>query len=242
MRESILKADCVLPPASGRKPGALVMLLHGVGADGQDLMSLAEGWHQLLPDAIFVSPNAPDPYDGGMDGCYQWFSLEGITPENRLERVMRSGPLLNRFIDEQLAQYGLKDRQLALAGFSQGTIMALFMALKRSRPCAGLLGYSGRLAGPDSIDPVMSRPRILLIHGTHDQTIPISELYDAENALKAHDIPVVAFAEPGISHDISPEGERLGGLFLRHCLGTEPETGPAAFRDAMQGLIHRPVR
>src|SRR5688500_18307671 len=102
MSTQILTADCVLPPASDEKPKALVMLLHGVGADGEDLMSLAEAWQDLLPDAVFVSPNAPDPYDGGFEGCYQWFSLEGLTPENRLERVMKVGPALNRFIDEQL--------------------------------------------------------------------------------------------------------------------------------------------
>jgi phospholipase/carboxylesterase len=242
MSNRSLNADSILAPASGGRPKALVMLLHGVGANGEDLMSLAEAWQELLPGAVFVSPHAPEPYDGGYPDAYQWFSLEGITPDNRMDRVVRNAPMLSRFIDEQLALYHLTDRQLALVGFSQGTIMALFMALKRPRPCAALLGYSGRLAGAESIEPVFSRPRILLIHGTADQTIPVSELYAAENALKAHHVPVVAIAEPGVPHCISPEGELLGGQFLKYCLETEPTQEPAAFIAGMQPILRRTVR
>jgi phospholipase/carboxylesterase len=236
MHSDILQLECALPPVSGSKPGALVILLHGVGANGEDLMSLAHAWHARLPDALFISPDAPDPYDSGYPGCYQWFSLEGITPENRLARVQAPALKLNAFIDEQLAACGLTDRQLVVVGFSQGTIMALCVMLRRQNPCAGLLGYSGRLAGPDSIEPVTSRPRILLTHGTRDEVIPVSELYAAEQALQAHQVPVVAFAEPGVSHTISPLAEALGGHFIQYCL-TTPDRGAPAFAEDMGRII-----
>jgi phospholipase/carboxylesterase len=230
-----LKADYILPPANGVKPDRLIMLLHGVGANGGDLMSLADCWREHFPTAVFVAPNALEPFDEpDYPNAWQWFSLRDITPDNREGRVQQAAPYLNTFIDTQLQEYGLQDQDLMLVGFSQGTIMALYVALKRTRPCAGILGYSGRLAGAESLEPVTTKPRILLIHGTEDYVIPIAELQAAKLALEAHNVPVAALAMPGVSHRISPEGEVIGARFIQYCFSEQPERGMHPFVDAMQ--------
>ncbi len=222
MTNTVVKPDYVLPPFSGKKPSQLVILLHGVGANGEDLLSLAYSWQPLLPDAEFISPNAPFAFEGGRYGdidAYEWFSLNDITLENREERVRAVAPLLDQFIDEALAKRGLTDDQLALVGFSQGTIMSLYTSIRRARPCAGVLGYSGRFADAAHLaDEIRSRPRIFLLHGTADSVIPVSEMHEAETILKAYDIPVITKAFPGLPHSINEEGIVLGGQFLAFCL------------------------
>ena len=120
-------------PTNGAAPQNLVILLHGVGADGNDLIGLAPHWARHLPDTEFVSPHAPYPYDKAPQGR-QWFSIRDFSPEILLAGVRETAPILNQFIDEQLARTGLSDDRLALVGFSQGTMMALFVALRRTRP------------------------------------------------------------------------------------------------------------
>src|SRR5690348_15512866 len=137
-----------LPPASRGKPKQVVVLLHGVGADGNDLIGLADYWRELLPDAAFVAPNAPYPCDMAPYG-YQWFSLQDRTPAMIEAGVRATAPILDHFIDATLASLGLEERNLALVGFSQGTMMSLFAAPRRARPVAGVLGFSGALVAPD---------------------------------------------------------------------------------------------
>lgn len=136
------------PPASGGKPRRLVILLHGLGADGNDLIGLASYWARLLPDAEFVSPNAPFPCDTAPFG-YQWFSSQDRSPEAVLGGVRAAAPILDAFIDEALENRGLGSRELALVGFSQGTMMSLFVGLRRAEPVAGIVGFSGRLLAPE---------------------------------------------------------------------------------------------
>ena len=136
------------PPASGGKPRRLVILLHGLGADGNDLIGLAPYWARLLPDAEFVSPNAPFPCDMAPYG-YQWFSSQDRSPEAVLGGVRAAAPILDAFIDEALEQRGLGSGELALVGFSQGTMMSLFVGLRRAEPVAGIVGFSGRLLAPE---------------------------------------------------------------------------------------------
>jgi phospholipase/carboxylesterase len=215
-----LQPDYYLNPLSGHAPDSLVMLLHGVGASGADLISLAELWAPALPNTEFLSPNAPYPYDQAMMGedAYQWFSLDGITPEVRTKRVQEAAPILNTFIDSQLDQRGLTDAQLILVGFSQGTIMALYTALRRPKPCAGILGYSGRLAGAETLgEELRSKPPIALIHGDQDAVIPLSEWTFATQVLESHGVPLVTHCISGLGHGINPEAIALGQAFLTHC-------------------------
>src|SRR5258705_6468644 len=145
------------PPASGGRPSRLVILLHGLGADGNDLIGLAPYWARLLPTAEFVSPNAPFPCDMAPYG-YQWFSAQDRSPATVLAGVRAAAPLLDSFIDDALAERGLDDSDLALVGFSQGTMMSLFVGLRRAKPVAGIVGFSGRVLAADLLAGEL-RPR-----------------------------------------------------------------------------------
>jgi phospholipase/carboxylesterase len=206
------------PPASGGKPKRLVILLHGLGADGNDLIGLAPYWAPLVPEAEFVSPNAPFPCDMAPYG-YQWFSAQDRSPAAVLAGVRAAAPILDGFIDEALAERGLRDADLALVGFSQGTMMSLFVGLRRAQPAAGILGFSGRLLAPELLaSELRSRPPILLVHGTEDPLVPYASLAAAETALNGAGVPVETLTCPGIGHSIDENGLRRGGHFLRDAL------------------------
>jgi phospholipase/carboxylesterase len=206
------------PPLAGGTPRRLVILLHGLGADGNDLIGLQQYWARLVPDAEFVSPNAPFPCDMAGFG-YQWFSVQDRTPAAMLAGVRAAAPILDAYIDEELQKRGLSESDAALVGFSQGTMMSLFVGLRRERPMAGILGYSGRLIGPELLaGELRSRPPVLLVHGTEDPLVPFDAMAGAETALKAAAVPVETLACPGIEHSIDPEGLQRGGLFLRQVL------------------------
>jgi phospholipase/carboxylesterase len=212
--------ECFLRAQSA--PKQLVIFLHGVGANGFDLMSMAHDWQKQLPDADFISPNAPFLYDDGSgytyQDAYQWFSLEGVTHENRAERVKPGSEFLNQFVDEQLSLRNLSEDCLAWVGFSQGTIMALYTALRRHHSCGAILGYSGRLTGEKTLPlEIASKPPIFLIHGQEDAVIPLSETIQASHILKSLNVPVLTWTVPKIPHAISKEAERMGGCFLKHC-------------------------
>ena len=208
-----------LAPAAGGKAKQLVVLLHGLGADGNDLISLAPILARVLPKAAFVSPHAPFPCDMAPVGR-QWFSLQERSPESISSGVRTAAPHLDRFIDEELAREGLTDSQLALIGFSQGTMMALEIAPRRAAPCAMVIGYSGLLADPQRLgEQVVSRPPVVLIHGEADDLIPVQMLPAAEQSLKAVKIPVTAHSRPGLGHGIDETGLAIALEALQDAFG-----------------------
>ena len=166
-----------LAPADGAAARQLVVLLHGLGADGNDLIGLGSTLAPFLPGAAFAAPNAPEPCDMAPSG-YQWFSLAADAETGRSAGVRRAAPALDRFIDEELARSGVDDGRLALVGFSQGTMMALHVGLRRARPCAGIVGYSGALVDPANLkDEARAKPPVLLVHGADDDLIPAEALF-----------------------------------------------------------------
>ncbi len=206
-------------PAAGGKPDSLVILLHGLGADGDDLIGLAPHWAQALPNTVFVSPHAPFPCDMAPYGR-QWFSLQDRSSGIVLAGVQAAAPILNGFIDAELKAHGLTDDRLALVGFSQGTMMSLYVAPRRERPVAGVVGYSGALVGANLLaGDVRSRPPVLLIHGEADQVVPFQAMDAAARALKALDIPVTTESRPGLPHSIDEAGLIKGGRFLAQRFG-----------------------
>ena len=207
-----------LPPADGKPARGLVILLHGLGADGNDLIGLAPHWAQLLPHVAFVSPNAPFPCDMAPYG-YQWFSLQDRTPARVVAGVRASWPILDAFIDEQLAAHDLTEDRLALVGFSQGCMMSLFTAPRRQRAVAGVVGYSGRLIDDGTMaGEIASRPPVLLVHGTEDAIVPYESLAMSQQGLESLDVPVEALSCPGLGHGIDPAGLEAGGAFLKRVL------------------------
>ncbi|HEX7968382.1 MAG TPA: prolyl oligopeptidase family serine peptidase [Stellaceae bacterium] len=208
----------VRKPATGGNPRQLVVLLHGLGADGNDLIGLAPYWAPLLPDAEFVSPDAPFPCDMAPFGR-QWFSLQERSPESILAGVRAAAPILDAFLDDALAARGLDESRLALVGFSQGTMMSLYVGLRRSKAPVGILGYSGALVGAETLaEEIRSRPPVLLVHGNADEVVPFQALAMAAEGLKAAGVPVEHLVRPGLGHGIDEEGLRRGGAFLRRVL------------------------
>lgn len=208
-----------LAPANGAPARSLVVFLHGVGANGQDLIALAPIFQRALPDALFVSPDAPFPFDLPGDGARQWFSLQVLSPAGRLKGVREAAPILDAFIDEKLDALGLDDSRLALVGFSQGTMMALHVGPRRRGRIAGILGYSGMICGGDLLpEETSARPPVMMVHGDDDEIIPPAAMARSVEQLEHAGFDVRAHTRPGLAHGIDEEGIRLGEAFLRDVL------------------------
>jgi phospholipase/carboxylesterase len=160
---------------------------------------------------------------------HQWFSFNDRVPEAILAGTRAAATLLDAFLDEALAARGLSDRDLALVGFSQGTMMALYVALRRPQPVAAVVGYSGALVGAEVLaDEIRSRPPVLLVHGDADPVVPYEELARAAAALKEAGVPVTTETRPGVPHSIDERGLALGGQFIAKAFAAaEPAQGPA---------------
>ena len=190
------------------------MFLHGYGADGNDLLGLAPHWARALPHTEFLSPHAPFPCEAAPFGR-QWFGFEGRDELMILAEARTAAAILESFIDAELARRGLTEEQLALVGFSQGTMLALHVAPRRARPMAAVVGYSGSLIAPQLLaQEAKSKPRILLVHGNADPVVPYPALGAAQSALQSQGIPVTAVTRPGLAHAIDEEGLARGGKFL----------------------------
>lgn len=208
-----------MPPARGGKPDTLVILLHGYGSNGADLISLAPHWAKLLPGAAFVSPNGLEPVPQ-FPGRFQWFALTSLDPHAAEQGVRAAAPSLDRFIDRELEKHGLEANRLALVGFSQGAMMALHVGLRR--PVAALLSFSGLLVGARTLKEQMrSKPPVLLVHGDRDPTIPLPAMFDTAEALAAAGHGAMWHMSYGVPHAIGPDGLALGGEFLSRHLKTQ---------------------
>ncbi|GLK66448.1 alpha/beta hydrolase [Hansschlegelia plantiphila] len=201
-----------LPAATG-KPKALVVFLHGYGADGNDLIAIGREWRKLMPDAAFVAPHASERCMASPQGR-QWFPLTFRDPTERAHGVVAAAPGLDAFLDAELARNGLTPDRLALVGFSQGTMMALHVGLRRKVPPAAILGYSGMLVSPEALAEATGKPPILLVHGDRDEVIPVEALFAATDGLGAAGIPVEWHLSAGLGHGIDGEGLRQGAAFL----------------------------
>lgn len=210
----------VVQPASARAPASMVILLHGYGSNGDDLIGLVPYWRAALPDTVFLSPNAPQACPGAPGGR-QWWPLTSFSPEARAAGVRAPAATLNSYIDSQLATYGLSEDRLALVGFSQGTMVALHIGPRRER-LAGIVGYSGMLADPDALAvEARSRPPVLLVHGDADPTVPLAALHQAEAALRPLGFEVATQVSRGLGHSIDEAGLRLGEEFLARVLAQD---------------------
>jgi phospholipase/carboxylesterase len=201
-----------LPAARGRATH-LVVLCHGYGADGKDLIGLAPHWQQLLPTVAFAAPNAPERCPGGAG--YQWFPITRLDPEEARHGVIAAASSLEDFLDAELKRLDLPPERLMLAGFSQGTMMSLHVGLRRPVKPAAILGYSGMLAAPEALPELGSdAPPILLVHGDADTVIPVQALFAAAGALGRAGALLQWHVSRGMGHSIDPDGLRLGAILL----------------------------
>ena len=207
------------PPVGAAAAEALVILVHGYGADGNDLIDLASYWAEDLPAVAFVSPHAPDPCEMAPFGR-QWFSLVDRSPAAMLAGVRGAAKILNDFIDAELARQNLTADKLALVGFSQGTMMSLFVGPRRERQIAGIVGYSGRLIAPDLLPrETKTKPPVTLLHGAADEIVPPQSLDMAVAGLATAGINADHEMRAGLGHSIDERGLAVGGAFLKRVLG-----------------------
>lgn len=203
-----------LAPAEGAAR-ALVVLLHGVGSNARDLMPLADAWRDALPGVAFASLDGSEPFDGGFGGR-QWFSLRDVSEVNRGARVAAAAPILQKRLADELAHWGLGFDALALVGFSQGSIMSLYLVATEPVGLAGVVAYAGRLSAPVV---AQNRTPLTLVHGEDDTVIPVQELERAANAFSDAGYAVAAYVLPGVGHTITAQGAMLGRDALVSALG-----------------------
>jgi phospholipase/carboxylesterase len=202
-----------LAPASGREARSIVILAHGYGSNGEDLIGLAPYWRDALADTVFVAPNAPESCPDAPGG-YQWWP---VWNPDRAAGVRGAAAVLDAFIDAELARYGLSEDRFALVGFSQGTMLTLHVAPRRARQLAGVVGYSGMLIDADETD-VRTRPPVLLVHGDADPMVPVAAFHNTEAALRRLGFQLSTHVSHGLGHSIDMDGLRLGGAFLSKVL------------------------
>ncbi|NWG45599.1 MAG: prolyl oligopeptidase family serine peptidase [Alphaproteobacteria bacterium] len=204
-----------LAPASGGRPDRLVVFLHGYGADGQDLIGLGAQWARVMPSAAFLAPNAPERCAMSPMG-YQWWGIARRSPDEAEAGVLAAAPLLDAFLDAELTRAGLPPEALALVGFSQGTMMALHVGLRRRAGPAAILGYSGALVAPARLAAELTaRPPVFLVHGDQDEVIPPAATQLAAAELGRAGLSVQWHISQGIGHGIAPDGLALGARFLK---------------------------
>lgn len=200
-----------LGPVSGRPPSSVVVMLHGYGANGADLRDVAHTLARDLPDTVFLLPDAPEPMPGA-PGARQWFALAGSDDSLRREGVRRAVSGLVPAVDRELRARALTRSRLAFVGFSQGAMLALDLGLHMSPPPAGVVSLSGRLV--DDSAPSPSPAPALIVHGTGDARIPVSEAHQALAALARLHVRTESLILPGVGHTIAPQAMTSAGSFL----------------------------
>ena len=218
------------PPLTGPRVEAksgttksLVIVSHGYGSNGDDLIQLASQWAPAFPDTVFVAPNAPEPCPIAPDG-FQWFPLThnpgGLrSPDEYWNGVVHSEQVLHDFVDRELERYNLDESNCVLVGFSQGTMMSFHVGLHREKQLAGIIGYSGVLAGSSHIkDSIKTKPPVLIVHGEDDPVVPSEALFLSRNAMRTVDMDPEWTMIAGLGHSIDELGLLLGYNFLRRVL------------------------
>lgn len=216
-----------IAPQSGGAARQLVIFLHGYGASGADLIDIGREWAPYLPDAAFASPNAPEVCEAFSAG-YQWFSIRAIDPEafEREKQAAKAMPALNAYLDAQIEKWGVAEENVAVVGFSQGAMMAMYTMPRRQKPCAGVIGYSGMLIEAATLKaPEIVKMPILAIHGSADEVVPPSMLNTIGTGFEAAGFNVETIMRPGLGHGIDGFGLTRGLEFLKECFDLSVNNG-----------------
>jgi len=211
-----------IPPASGGAPTSMVIFLHGLGSNGRDLISIGNVWAHALPETVFLSPDAPYPCDmvpPGYPDAYQWFSLQNRDPHAMKTGAEAAAPVLEAFIAEQLTRFKVPPARLALVGFSQGTMMSLYLAPRLKDAIAGVVGYSGALLGGEGLSaPNTQHIPVHLVHGAMDDVVPVEAYHMARDVLMVQGFTVTGHVVPFLPHTIDQTGLDSGLSFLQGVL------------------------
>lgn len=198
----------MLAPANGGAPDAAVILLHGYGSDGNDLIALAPAWQEVLPGAVFMAPHAPEP--AAMTGMgHQWFAIDfgGDRLASRQRGVVAARPVLVEFLDDLWAQTGIAPERTLLAGFSQGAMMALHVGMSLPQRLMGVVGFSGAFLAPERFGTAeLAQPPVCLVHGDRDDVVDPARSAEADAELRAAGVDVSYHVSRGVGHGIAPDG------------------------------------
>lgn len=214
----------------GAEPGTgkrLVIFVHGYGADGNDLISLADPLGPHMPETVFYAPDAPHPCKMNPMG-YEWFPIpwiDGSSEEQAMAGMEAAATLLDTWLDEVMAAEGIDAANTVLVGFSQGTMMSLHVGPRRADALAGIVGFSGRLLAPERLGEVASKPPVLLIHGDMDDVVPPASMPEAAEALTGAGFEVYTHVSKGVGHGIAPDGLSLALSFMVDKLGIPRPAG-----------------
>ncbi len=215
-------------PAASGQTKSVVIFLHGYSADGADLLGLADPLAPHMPDTVFIAPDAPEKSMGNPMG-FQWFPIpwiDGSSEEDAARGVALAAGDIDAFIDQILEQEDITPSQLILFGFSQGTMMALYVAPRRALPVAGIVAFSGRILEPESFaDQVISKPPVLLVHGDQDDMVPPGHFHEAGQVLEAAGFETYGHIMQGTGHGIAPDGLSVAFSFMAERLGLKPAAG-----------------
>ena len=203
-----------------KSPKFLVILLHGYGANGENLIELANEFQPIIQDAYFIAPNAIEPWEGGFPNSYQWFSLYAGVERSALAvlapKIKNANQILLKFIEDQLGRFNLSYENLILIGFSQGSMMSIYQGLIMPKKIAGIISFSGKVVEPISVgDEIISKPNICLIHGTHDSVLPFTNFHEAQIILNQNEVPFEAHAIDNLDHTIDIRAVRIAQNFLK---------------------------
>ena len=205
----------VLEPISKKKPKNAVILCHGYGGDGKDISILANYWRAYLPDTIFICPDAPEKCAASPSG-FQWFDLMDQTPEQVLAKSLIAENKLNKIIDEVKNKNNLNANQIIVGGFSQGCMISLQTGLKRKDQINSIIGYSGRIIDTEHLSKnIISRPKIILMHGDKDQVVSIDSLLESKDFFSKHNYEIEIKIFKNCEHRIPTEGSSLGLQFIK---------------------------
>ncbi len=206
----------MLLPASGAAPRQAVVLLHGYGSDGNDLIGLATHWRETLPEALFVAPNGPAPCDGFGEG-FQWFEIDfaGDRLAARQTGVLKARPILEQFLNDMWSQTGILPQDTILVGFSQGAMMALHVGLSLPHRLMGIIAFAGALLPPEGFGTAgFAQPPVCLVHGDADSVVEPQRSADAAQILQAAGYEVAYHVSPGAGHTIAPDGLEFASAFI----------------------------
>jgi len=214
MTDFILDTNPIYP-LSGKNPKQIIVLCHGYGGDGKDISALANNWRRFLPDAVFLCPNAPEICSINPNG-YQWFELSSENENLILEKSLIAEKKLDKYLDEALEKFQLKADKLAIVGFSQGCMIGIQVALKKTKQIGCMIGYSGKIINKKHLSAnINSSPKIFLMHGSNDTIVPPTHLLEAKEFLKNQGLKIKMKLFKNCEHRIPVEGSSLGLAFLK---------------------------